>query len=163
MMSSVNTQIQRASSSQILPQIQPVLNTGSGNSTQNRWNAPSEAPEINSERFCNEKSRRNLRSEPIRDRPNDEFVNTCAYDMVTGDNKSPIDAPEFLTERMPSRSHLHSSHDDLNPLLDTTIPAQKRTVLAPEQDPINRLADVLTCRVVQQPNNLLSAQSTQTQ
>ena len=37
-----------------------------------------------------------------------------------------------------------SSHDDLIPLLDTTIPAQERTVPAPEHDPINRLADVLT-------------------
>ena len=45
---------------------------------------------------------------------------------------------------MPSISHLHRSHDDLNPLLDTTIPAQERTVPAPEQDPINMLADVLT-------------------
>ena len=45
---------------------------------------------------------------------------------------------------MPSRSHLHSTHDDLNPLLDTTIPAQERTVPAPDQDPINRLADALT-------------------
>ena len=64
--------------------------------------------------------------------------------MVTGENESPIDVPEFLTGRKPSRSHLHRSHDDLNPLRDTTIPAQERTVPAPEQDPINRLADVLT-------------------
>ena len=45
---------------------------------------------------------------------------------------------------MPSRNHLHSSHDDFHPLLDKTIPTQERTVPAPEQDPINRLADVLT-------------------
>ena len=64
--------------------------------------------------------------------------------MVTGENEPPIDVPEFLTGRMPSRSHLHRSHDDLNPLLDTTIPAQERTVPAPEQHPVNRLADVLT-------------------
>ena len=148
MMSSVKTQIQRAISdaisSQILPQFQSDLNTGSGHSTRNRWNVPSERPEINSERFCNEKYRGNSRSEPIRDRPNDGPLNTCAHDMVTGDNESPIDAPEFLTGRMPSRSHLHSSHVDLNSLLVTTIPAQERTVPAPEQDPINILADVLT-------------------
>ena len=64
--------------------------------------------------------------------------------MVTGENESPIDAPEFLTGRMLSRNHLHSSHDDLNPLLDTTIPPQERTVPTPEQNPTNRLADVLT-------------------
>ena len=45
---------------------------------------------------------------------------------------------------MPSRNHLHSSHDDFNALLDTTIPAQIRRVPAPEQDHINRLADVMT-------------------
>ena len=46
MMSSVNTQIQRAISDaisgQILPQIQSVLNAGSGQSTLNKWNVPSE-------------------------------------------------------------------------------------------------------------------------
>ena len=45
---------------------------------------------------------------------------------------------------MPSRTHLTQSHDDLNPLLDTTFPAQKRTPPAAEIDPINRLADVST-------------------
>ena len=67
--------------------------------------------------------------------------------MVTGEKESSFDVPEFLKGRMPSRSHLHRSnrsYDDLNPLLDTTIPAQEGTVPAPEQDPINRLADVLT-------------------
>ena len=66
-----------------------------------------------------------------------------AYDTVTGENESPVLVPEFLTGRMPSRSHLNQSHDDLNPLLDKTIPAQERTALAPESDPIHRLADVL--------------------
>ena len=84
MMSSVNIQIQRAISdairSQILPHIQIALNSGSGRLTQDRWNVPAETPEVNSERFCNEKSRENLSSEPIRDRLNDEFVNICAHD-----------------------------------------------------------------------------------
>ena len=92
MMSSVNTQIQRAISdaisSQILPHIQTALNSGSGRLTQDRWNVPAERPEVNSERFCNEKSRGNSRSEPIRDRPNDEFVNTCAYDITLGANQN---------------------------------------------------------------------------
>ena len=157
MMSSVNTQIQRAIGdaicSQILPQIQSALNSGSDHLTQDRWNVPSEIPEVNCERFCNEKSRGNSRSEPICDRPNDGSMNTCAY-MVTADNESPIDAREILTGRMPPRSHLHRSHDDLNPLLDTTNPAQERTVPAQEQDPINRLADVLTSmQNRQQPNS----------
>ena len=76
-MSSVNTQIQRAISdaisSQILPQSQTALNSGSGHLTQDKWNVTSERPEVNSEKFSNEKSRGNSRSEPIRDRPNDSF------------------------------------------------------------------------------------------
>ena len=148
MMSSVNTQIHRAISdaidSQILPQIQTALYSGSGHLTQNRWNVPSERPEINPEENCSKKTRRNSRSEQFRDRPIDGTANASAYDMVTGENESPIDVPEFLTGRMPSRSHPHRSHDNLNPLLDTTILAQERSFPAPEQDPINRLADVLT-------------------
>ena len=83
MVSSVNIQIQKAISdaisSQILPQIQTALNSGSGHLTQDRWNVPSERPEVNSGRFCNEKSRGNS-SELIRDRPNDGPMITCAYD-----------------------------------------------------------------------------------
>ena len=85
MISSVNTQIQRAISdaisSQLLPQIRTALSSGSGHLTQGRWNVPSERPEVNSERFCNEKCSGNSRSEPIRDCPNDGPLNTCAYDM----------------------------------------------------------------------------------
>ena len=64
--------------------------------------------------------------------------------MVAGENESPTIVPELLTGRMPSRSHLNQSHDDLNPLPDTTIPAQERTAPATESDSISRLADVLT-------------------
>ena len=84
MMSSVNTQIQRAISDaiscQILPQIQTVLNTGSGRLTQDRWNVPAERPEVYSERFWAEKTKGSSRSEPIRDRHKDEFIDPCAYD-----------------------------------------------------------------------------------
>ena len=72
MISSVNTQIQRAISdainSQVLPQTQSALISGSGRLTQDRSNVPVERPEINSERFCNEKLKGNSRSESIRDR-----------------------------------------------------------------------------------------------
>ena len=61
--------------------------------------------------------------------------------MVTRENESPIPVPEFLSGRTPSRSHLNQSHDDLNPQLDTTIPAQEQVE---GSDPNNRLADVLT-------------------
>ena len=127
-----------------MPQIQTALYSGSGHLTQNRWDVPSERPEINPEENCSNKTRNNSRSEPFCDRSIDGTTNASAYDMVTGDNESPNQVPEFLTGRIPSRSHLNQSYEDLNPLLDTTIPAQETTIPALEQDPINRLADVLT-------------------
>ena len=146
-MNSVSVQIQRAIndaiSSQVLPQIQNVLRAGSGHMTQKGWNVSTEGPEIDPEVLRSENSRNNLKSERVENRPNDEPADD-AYDMVTGGNISPIQVPEFLTGRMPSRSHLNQSHDDLNPLLYTTIPAQDRIVPAVNSDPISRLADVLT-------------------
>ena len=112
--------------------------------THNRWNVPSERPEVYPEDTYGEKAKRTNRNDQRFEYQNSSQPNLRAHDMVTGDNESPIEAPEFLTGRMPSRNHLHSSHNDFNPLLDTTIPAQEKTVPATEQDPINRLADVLT-------------------
>ena len=149
MMNSVSVQIQRAIneaiSSQILPQIQNAVMAGSGQLTKERWNVPAERPEGYSEVLQNLEPRNNSKSKQANDRLKDGFTstNSRAYDMLTGENESPIEVHEFLTGRMPSTSHLNRSNDDL-PLLDTTIPAQKRPALAPEQDPINRLADVLT-------------------
>ena len=64
MMSSVNTQIQRAISDaicgQILPQIQSVLNAGSGQSTLKKWNVPSERPGMNSEESYGEKAKKTI-------------------------------------------------------------------------------------------------------
>ena len=84
MMSSVNTQIQRAISdaisSQILPQIQSALNTGSGHSAQNRWNVPSERPEVNPEVLRNACSRDNLTSKRNHDRLCDRDTEFRAYD-----------------------------------------------------------------------------------
>ena len=149
MMNSVSVQIQRAIneaiSSQILPQIQNSVMAGSGQLTKERWNVPAERPEGYSEVLQNLEPRNNSKSKQANDRLKDGFTstNSRAYDMVTGENESPIEVPEFLTGRMPSTSHLNRSNDDFL-LLDTTIPAQKRPALAPEQDPINKLADVLT-------------------
>ena len=62
-MSSINTQTQRANSdaisNQILPQIQNALRAGSGHVTQNRWNIPTERPEINREDYRSEKTKNN--------------------------------------------------------------------------------------------------------
>ena len=149
MMNSVSVQIQRAIneaiSSQILPQIQNAVMAGSGQLTKERWNVPAERPEGYSEMLQNLEPRNNSKSKQANDRPKDGFTGTNprAYDMVTGENESPIEVPEFLTGRIPSTSHLNRSNDDL-PLLDTTIPAQERIATAADSDPITRLADVLT-------------------
>ena len=149
MMNSVSVQIQRAIneaiSSQILPQIQYAVMAGSGQLTKERWNVPAERPEGYSEILQNLEPRNNSKSKQTNDRPKDGFTrtNSRAYDMVTGENESPIEVPEFLTGRIPSTSHLNRSNDDL-PLLDTTIPAQQRIATAADSAPITRLADVLT-------------------
>ena len=83
-MSSVNTQIQRAIndaiSGQILPQIQSVLNAGSGQSTLNKWNVSSKRPEVNSEETYGEKAKKGNRSEQPSDYQNDSQPNLRAYD-----------------------------------------------------------------------------------
>ena len=146
MMCSVNSQIQRAISdaisNQVLPQIQSALSAGSGHMTQNRWDIPSERPEINSEGVQNTNPRDSSTSKHNHDHQNDGGINLNAYDMVTGDNESPNQVPEFLTGRILSRNHLDQSYEDIN--LNTTIPAQERPAPVAESDPITRLADVLT-------------------
>ena len=146
MMCSVNSQIQRAISdaisNQVLPQIQSALSAGSGHMTQNRWDIPSERPEINSEGLQNINPKDSSTSKHNHDHQNDGCINLNAYDMVTGDNESPNQVPEFLTGRILSRNHLDQSYEDIN--LNTTIPAQERPAPVAESDPITRLADVLT-------------------
>ena len=148
MMNSVSVQIQRAIneaiSSQILPQIQNVVMAGSGQLTKERWNVPAERPEGYSEALQNSELRNNSKNKQTNGRPKDGFTstNSRAYDMVTGENESPIEVPEFLTGRISSRNHLDRSYEDIN--LDTTIPAQERNAPAAQTDPITRLADVLT-------------------
>ena len=126
-----------------MPQIINTLKAGSGQTAQKGWNVPAERPEYNSKDSWDERIKSNSRGEFCRNLPQDDITDH-AYDMVTGDNESPNQVPEFLTGRMPSRSHLNQSHVDLNPLLDTTIPAQENNEQVTELDPINRLADVLT-------------------
>ena len=146
MMCSVNSQIQRAISdaisNQVLPQIQSALSAGSAPMTQNRWDIPSERPEINSEGLQNINPKDSSTSKHNHDHQNDGGINLNAYDMVTGDNESPNQVPEFLTGRILSRNHLDQSYEDIN--LNTTIPAQERPAPVAESDPITRLADVLT-------------------
>ena len=103
---------------------------GSGHTTRKEWFVPTERPETNPEVLRNVGARDNSRSEHLQKCQKDDQTNHNAHDLVTRENESPIDVPEFLTGRMPSRSHLHGFHDDLISLLDTTIPAQERTVPA---------------------------------
>ena len=95
--------------------------------TKKGWDVPSERPEVNPQVLRNASVRDNSRSEQIQNRHNDDQTNRNAYDMVTGEKESPIPVPEVLTGRIPSRSHLNQSYDDIN--LDTTIPAQERILL----------------------------------
>ena len=99
MMSSVNTQIQRAISDaisdQILPQIQSVLNAGSGQSTLNRWNAPSERLGMNSEESYSEKTKKKTnRSEQRCDYQFGSQPNLRAYDRYEYASKT--DLPSML-------------------------------------------------------------------
>ena len=146
MMNSVSVQIQRAISdaisTQVLPQIQNVMMAGSGHGTRKAWDVPSEGPEPNSEVQQNLNVKNNSRNEQDGNQPDNGFPSLNVHDMVTGDNESPNLVPEFLTGRIPSRSHLNQSYEDIN--LDTTIPAHERTATAADSDPITRLADVLT-------------------
>ena len=145
-MNSVSVQIQRAIndaiSNQVWPQIQNAILASSGHVIRKGWDVPTERPETNPEVLRNVGTRDNSRSEHVQNRQNDDQPNHNAYHMVTGENESPIQVPEFLTGRIPPETHLNQSYDDIN--LDTTIPAQERTVPALEQDLINRLAEVLT-------------------
>ena len=146
MMNSVNVQIQRAIndaiSTQVLPQIQNVIMAGSGHGTRKGWDVPSERPELNSEVQRNLNAKSSLRNEQDENHSNNDYPDLNVHDMVTGDNEFPNQVPEFLTGRIPSRSHLNQSYEDIN--LDMTIPAHERIATAADPDPITRLADVLT-------------------
>ena len=89
---------------------------------------------MNSEVQPNSNVKVNPRNEQSDSHRNDEFTNRNVHYMVTGDNESPNQVPEFLTGRIPSRSHLDQSYEDIN--LDTTIPADERVATAADPDPI---------------------------
>ena len=146
MMNSVSVQIQRAIndaiSTQVLPQIQNVIMARPGHGTRKGWDVPTERPELNSEVQRNLDAKSSLRNGQYENQLNDDYPDLNVHDMVTGDNESPNQVPEFLTGRISSRNHLDRSFEDIN--LDTTIPAQERIATAADSDPITRLADVLT-------------------
>ena len=146
MMNSVSSQIQRAINdainNQVLPQIQNVIMAGSGQETRRGWETSIERPETYSEIQQNPKAKTNFSSEHSENHRKGDRTQSNVHDMVTGDNESPNPVPEFLTGRIPSRSHLNQSYEDIN--LDTTIPAHERIATAADPDPITRLADVLT-------------------
>ena len=134
--------ISDAISTQVLPQIQFVIMAGSGHGTIKGWDVPPERPELNFEVQRSLNAKNNLRNEQEGNQLNNDFPDLNVHDMVTGDNESPNPVPEFLTGRIPSRTHLNQSYEDIN--LDTTIPSHERIATAADTDPITRLADVLT-------------------
>ena len=146
MMNSVSDQIQRAIgdaiSTQVLPQIQNVIMAGSGHGTRKRWDVLFERPELNSEVQRNLNAKNYLRNEQNENQLNNDFPDLNVHDVVTGNNESPNPVPEYLTGRIPSRTHLIQSYEDIN--LDTTSPAHERIATAADPDPITRMADVLT-------------------
>ena len=146
MMSNVDTLIQRAIieaiSSQVLPQIQNVIMAGSGRETRRGWEVPVERPEVNAEEQRIPSAKTDCRNEQHDGNRLNGQSSRQLHDMVTGDNESPLQVPEFLTGRVSSKNHLDRSYEDIN--LDTTIPAQERNAPAAQTDPITRLADVLT-------------------
>ena len=101
MMNSVSSQIQRAISdainNQVLPQIQNVMMAGSGQETRRGWERSDERPESYSEVQYNAKTRTTLNNE------HGDRTHRNVHDMVTGDNESPNQVPEFLTGRISSR------------------------------------------------------------
>ena len=118
MMNSVIVQIQRAIndaiSHQVLPQIQNVIMAGSGHMTKKGWIVPAEEPEINTEVQRNEKTGCNSKSELVQNRLSDGALDN-AYDMVTVENESPIQVPEFFT------GECHQEVISTNPMM-TSIP-----------------------------------------
>ena len=146
MMSNVDTLIQRAIneaiSSQVSPQIQNVIMAGSGRETRRGWEVPVERPEVNAEEQRIPSAKADCRNEQHDGNRPIGQSSRQVHDMVTEDNESPLQVPEFLTGRVSSRNHLDRSYEDIN--LDTTIPAQERNAPAAQTDPITRLADVLT-------------------
>ena len=146
MMNSVSVQIERAISdaisTQVLPQIQNAIVAVSGHGTRKGWDVSSERPELISEVQRNLNAKNNLRKEQDENQLNNDYPDLDVHDMVTEDNESPNPVPEFLTGRIPSRTHLNQSYENIN--LDTTIPANERIATTADPDPITRLADVLT-------------------
>ena len=129
MMNSVRFQIERTNndtiSNQVLPQIQNVIRSCSGQVIKISWDVPSERPEINSEGPRSDKARNDVRKKQAHGRQFiDHLDDQIVYDMVTGENESSIPVPEFRTGRIPSRSLFNQSYEDVN--LDRTIPAQER-------------------------------------
>ena len=126
----------------MLPQILYVILAGPRHGTRKGWDIPSERPELISEVQRNLNAKNNLRNEQDENQLNNDYTDLNVHDMVTGDNESPNQVPEFLTGRIPSRSHLNQSYEDIN--LDTTIPAHERIATTADPDSITKLADVLT-------------------
>ena len=119
MMNSVSVQIQRAIndaiSTQVLPQIQNAIMAGSGRGTRKGWDAPSERPDLNSEVQRNLSVKSNSRNEQDEDQLNNDYPDLNVHDMVTGDNESPNQVPEF------SQDVSHQEAISISPMRTSTL------------------------------------------
>ena len=147
-MSSVSSQIQRdiikaINDQQILPKVQATLGTGQGQIPERRCKTPARRQGFSSEEAIDRRFRSSSRDECNRDSTRNEVLNTT-NDMVTGDNEYPTLIPELFTRKHQSLTVLDKPNCINNDLLDTTLSAPEQTPSVTVQDPINRLADVLT-------------------
>ena len=89
MMNSVSVQIQRAISdaisTQVLPQIQNAIMTGSGHETRKGWDVPSERPELISEVQRNLNAKNSLRNEQDENQLSNGYSDSNVHDRISHD------------------------------------------------------------------------------
>ena len=104
-MSTVSSQIRRAInetiSDQILPQIQATLKFGQRHTPERRWQDSVGRSEQRSEEALDSRLRSDSRDD-YQKIPNRNEDLESTHDMVTGDNESPNNIPEFLKRTNPN-------------------------------------------------------------
>ena len=97
----------------------------SGRVPNKGWNVPTETPEYRSVGNVNRKIRSSSRDEFSRN-PVCDAEDVVTHDMVAAENDSPNPVPEFLTERITSRTALNQSSVIMTSLTQS-YPHQNKT------------------------------------